>query len=69
MERLEGDVGISVETSALFIRYWLMATPSLPKQSQAAAHAKGSERYEGFVLALERRLAKGPGSGSIVGIS
>jgi predicted transcriptional regulator len=61
MERLERDVGISVETVALFIRFWLMATPSLPEQSQAAAHAKGAERYEGFVQALGRRLAKGPG--------
>ena len=61
MERLERDVGISVETLALFIRFWLMATPSLPEQSQAAARAKGAERYESFVQALGRRLAKGPG--------
>src|SRR5208337_98076 len=61
MERLERDVGISVETVALFIRFWLMATPSLPEQTQAAARAKGAERYEGFLQALGRRLAKGPG--------
>ncbi len=61
MERLERDVGISVETIALFIRFWLMATPSLPEQIQAAARAKGAERYEGFMQALGRRLAKGPG--------
>lgn len=61
MERLERDVGISVETIALFIRFWLMATPSLPEQTQAAARAKGAERYEAFLLALGRRLAKGPG--------
>ncbi len=60
MERLERDVGISVETVALFIRFWLMATPSLPEQTQAAARAKGGERYEGFMQALGRRLAKGP---------
>jgi hypothetical protein len=61
MERLERDVGISVETVALFIRFWLMATPSLPEQTQAAARAKGTERYEGFMQALGRRLSKGPG--------
>jgi hypothetical protein len=61
MERLERDVGISVETVALFIRFWLMATPSLPEQTQAAARAKGAGRYEGFLQALGRRLAKGPG--------
>ena len=60
MERLERDVGISVETIALFVRFWLMATPSLPEQTQAAARAKGGERYEGFMQALGRRLAKGP---------
>ncbi|MGH6847036.1 MAG: CopG family transcriptional regulator, partial [Methylocella sp.] len=61
MERLERDVGISVETVALFIRFWLMATPSLPQQAQASARAKGTERYESFLQALGRRLAKGPG--------
>jgi hypothetical protein len=61
MVRLERDVGISIETIAPFIRFWLMATPSLPEQTQAAARAKGGERYEGFMQALGRRLAKGPG--------
>jgi predicted transcriptional regulator len=61
MERLERDVGISVETVALFIRFWLMTTTSLPEQTQAAARAKGTERYENFLQALGRRLAKGPG--------
>jgi hypothetical protein len=61
MERLERDVGISVETIALFIRLWLMATPSVPEQTQAVARAKGAERYEAFLQALGRRLAKGPG--------
>ena len=37
-----------------------MATPSLPEQSQAAARENGAERYEGFVQALGRQLAKGP---------
>jgi len=60
MERLERNVGISVETVALFIRFWLMATPSLSEQTQASARAKGAERYEGFVQALGRRLSKGP---------
>ncbi len=60
LERLERDVGISVETIALFVRFWLMATPSLPEQTQAPARAKGVERYEGFMQALGRRLSKGP---------
>jgi hypothetical protein len=60
MDKLERDVGISVETIALFVRFWLMAAPSLPEQTQAAARAKGAARYEGFLQALGRRLAKGP---------
>jgi hypothetical protein len=31
----------------------------LPDTAQPAAQAKGRERYEGFVEALGRRLAKG----------
>ena len=61
LERLERDVGISVEMAALFIRYWLMATRALPEQMQAVTRAKGQERYESFLQALGRRLANGPG--------
>lgn len=60
LERLERDVGISVEALALFVRFWLTATPALPEQAQAAARAKGIERYDAFVEALGRRLSKGP---------
>lgn len=59
MERLERDLGISVETLALFIRFWLTTTPALPETMQAAARAKGIERYEKFLEALGRRLATG----------
>ena len=59
VERLERDVTISNEALALFVRFWLTTTPSLPDGAQQAAQAKGRERYEGFVDALGRRLAKG----------
>jgi hypothetical protein len=36
MQRLDRGVGFSIETISLFIRFWLMATPSLPKQTLAA---------------------------------
>jgi predicted transcriptional regulator len=58
-DRLERDLGISVEMLALFVRFWLAATPAVPETAQAAARAKGRERYEGFVEALGRRLASG----------
>ncbi|UDQ88440.1 CopG family transcriptional regulator [Xanthobacter autotrophicus] len=60
MTRMERDVGISVETLAVFIRFWLTTTPALPEPAAQAARAKAGERYEAFVAALGRRLAKGP---------
>jgi hypothetical protein len=45
----------------VFVRFWLTVTPPLPDTAQPAAQAKGRERYEGFVEALGRRLAKGQG--------
>src|SRR5712691_9290366 len=58
-ERLERHVAISNEALALFVRFWLTATPPLPDTAQVAAQAKGRERYEGFVEALGRRMARG----------
>lgn len=58
-DRLERDVGIGIEMLALFVRFWLTATPPLPEVAQAAARAKGRERYGAFVESLGRRLATG----------
>jgi len=59
VERLERHLTIAVETLALFIRFWLTVTPSLPESAQSAAQAKGRERFESFLETLGRRLAKG----------
>ena len=59
IERLERHVTIANEALALFVRFWLTSTPPLPDTAQAASQAKGRERYEGFVEALGRRLARG----------
>ena len=45
---------------AVFIRHWLTTNPPLPEPAQAAARAQAGERYDAFVAALGRRLAKGP---------
>ena len=58
--RLERDVGIAVESLAVFIKYWVATTPTLPEPAAQAARAKAGERYDQFVTALGRRLAKGP---------
>ncbi|MDB2694105.1 CopG family transcriptional regulator [Paracoccus mangrovi] len=60
MTRVERDVGIAVESLAVFIRFWLMTTPALPEPAAKAAKAKSAERYEAFITALGRRLAQGP---------
>ncbi len=59
MTRMERDLGISVETLAIFVRFWLTTTPALPEPAAQAARAKAGERYEAFVAALGR-LANGP---------
>src|ERR1700754_4818629 len=59
VERLESHVTISNEALALFVRFWLTATPPLPDTAEPAAQAKGRERYERYVEALGRRLARG----------
>jgi predicted transcriptional regulator len=59
VERLDRHVTITNEALALFVRFWLTATPPWPDAAQPAAQAKGRERYEGYVEALGRRLAKG----------
>jgi hypothetical protein len=59
IERLERHSVVTNETLALFVRFWLTHTPPLPDTAETAAIAKGKERYEGFVEALGRRLARG----------
>lgn len=60
MTRMERDLGIAVETLAVFVRFWLSTTPALPEPAAQAARAKAGERYDAFVTALGRRLAQGP---------
>ena len=59
VERLERDLGISIEMLALFVRFWLTVTPPAPDSTQVAAQAKGRERFENFVQSLGRKLASG----------
>ena len=59
MEVIERHIAISNEALAVFVRFWLTGMPPLPDAALPAAQAKGRERYEGFVEALGRRLARG----------
>lgn len=59
LQRIERDLGVTAETVALFVRFWLTITPPLPNDAHAAAQIKGRERYEGFIETLGLRLQKG----------
>ncbi|MEJ5143266.1 MULTISPECIES: CopG family transcriptional regulator [Acetobacteraceae] len=59
LERMERRVTISNEALAVFVRFWLTSTPPLPDAALAAAQSKGRERYDGFIEAVGRRLARG----------
>ena len=59
VQRLERNLGIAIETLALFVRFWLTITPPLAPDAQASAQIKGRQRYEGFVEALGQRLQTG----------
>ena len=58
-ERVERNLDIAIEMQALFLRYWLTATPPLADAAKAAAHAVGKERFEAFVASLGRKLSCG----------
>ncbi len=59
VQRLERDLGVTAETLALFVRFWLSVTPPLSGEANSAAQAKGRERYEGFIETIGRRLQQG----------
>jgi len=59
-QRLERNLGIAIETLALFIRIWLSVTPPMPTgEARAAMQLKGTQRFREFVEALGRRLQRG----------
>lgn len=56
LDRLDHSVEVGNEALALFVRFWLTATPPLPDTATPAVQAKGKERYIAFLEALARRL-------------
>src|SRR5262244_95788 len=44
VQRLERNTAITLETLAMFVRFWLTVTPPLQVDAQAAAQAKGHQR-------------------------
>ena len=60
MNRLERDVGIQVEMTAMFVRFWLSNSPPPPASEQPLLRKQGGDRYDAFMASLGRRLVKGP---------
>lgn len=58
-QQLVYHVEVTNEALALFVRTWLTANPPLPDSAMDAAQAQGTERYEGFIEALARKLESG----------
>ena len=68
LERIERQITISNEALGLYVRFWLTVTPPVPEAAEQAAQAKGRQRYEAFVQAIGRRLAKGRSLAQDVGL-
>ena len=60
LTRDERDTGIAVEMIAMFVRFWLSNAPPPPESERALLRRLGNDRYDAFIEALGRRLAKGP---------
>lgn len=56
--RIERDVGIVMESLALFVRYQLTVTAPLPEDDQVL-RAIGQDRFQAFLDQVCRRLANG----------
>jgi hypothetical protein len=57
--KLERDQNILIETLALYVRYYLSVTLSVPEAHHDAARAQGRARFEQFIAQLARHLQRG----------
>ena len=58
-DRLERDQNILIETTALYVRYFLTVSTPVPEAHQDAARAQGRARFRQFVEQLGRHLMRG----------
>jgi hypothetical protein len=52
------DQTVATETLALFVRYFLTATPPVPDSEQESARLTGRKRYEVLLAEVGRRVAE-----------
>jgi predicted transcriptional regulator len=55
---LTRDQTVATETLALFVRYFLTATPPVPDSEQESARLVGRKRYEVLLAEVGRRVAE-----------
>jgi predicted transcriptional regulator len=55
---LTRDQLVATETLALFVRYFLIATPPVPDSEQESARLVGRKRYEVLLAEVGRRIAE-----------
>ncbi len=58
-DRLERDQNVLIETTALYIRYFLTVSIPVPEGQQEAARAQGRARYLQFIEQLARHIQRG----------
>jgi predicted transcriptional regulator len=58
-DRLERDQNVLIETTALYIRYFLTVSLPVSEGQQEAARAQGRARYAQFIEQLARHIQRG----------
>ena len=56
LRRLERDLAITAEMTAMFMRYFLTITPPLPANEHAAARALGHLRFDQVIEEIAKRI-------------
>lgn len=59
VEKIEHDLTILTEATAIYIRYYLSVVAPVPESHQEAARAQGKARFQQFIEQLARHLQRG----------
>jgi hypothetical protein len=59
LEKIEQDLTVLTEATAIYIRYYLSVVTPIPEAHQEAARAQGKLRFSQFIEQLARHLQRG----------
>ena len=65
---IERDVALLLETLGQFVLYWLTRTDPIPEGEREIAHALGQRRFDFFIDQVARKVRRGAGIGSLLGL-